>query len=62
MRTTTFVDKKEAHNDIKGGLYYRAFDLIKFMDRCEEQGFHITGINFEKDDNNIKFLYTKKGK
>ncbi len=42
-----------------GGIFYRAFDLIKFIEKVEEQKGKVVCIKFD-DSNNCEFLYQPK--
>lgn len=61
MRESTFIDEKEIDKNMKGGYYYRAFDLVDFIKKIEATGKKVTGINFEKDSYNIEFLWIEEG-
>lgn len=43
---------------VKGGIYRREFDLIKFIKKVEEQFGKVVGIEIE--DNNLELLYKPK--
>lgn len=40
----------------KGGIYYRAFDLINFIQKVEETKGKVVGIKFD-GDSNIELIY-----
>ena len=44
----------EAH----GGLIFRAFDMIKFVNRIQSEGHEIVAIKFD-DSNNLEFIVGK---
>ena len=44
----------------KGGYYFRAFDLVKFFKRLEEDGEEVVGLEF--DGNNINVIEKSKSK
>ena len=44
----------------KGGYYFRAFDLVKFFKRLEEDGEEVVGLEF--DGNNINVIVKSKSK
>ena len=44
----------------KGGYYLRAFDLVKFFKRLEEDGEEVVGLEF--DGNNINVIVKSKSK
>ena len=41
--------------EAKGGIYFRAFDLNKFINNLEIKGESVVGIKFD-DSNNIEFI------
>ena len=45
--------KDNVEGEFRGGYYFRAFDLIKFMKLVEEEG-EIVGLEFE--DNNVNVI------
>ena len=45
----------EAH----GGLMFRAFDMMKFVNRVQSEGQEIVAIKFD-DSNNLEFIVGKK--
>ena len=48
------------HGKAKGGYYFRAFDLVKFFKRLEEDGEEVVGLEF--DGNNINVIVKSKSK
>jgi len=44
----------------RGGYYFRAFDLIKFMKLVEKEEGEIVGLEFE--DNNVNVIIKADGK
>ena len=47
-------------NKFKGGYYFRAFDLVKFMKLVEKEEGEVVGLCFE--DNNIDVIIKDNGK
>ena len=43
---------------VRGGIYRREFDLIKFIEKVEEQYGQVVGIEIE--DNNLELLFKPK--
>ena len=44
----------------KGGYYFRAFDLVKFFKRLEDDGKEVVGLEF--DGNNVDVIVESKSK
>ena len=44
----------------QGGYYFRAFDLIKFMELVEKEEGKVVGLEFE--DNNVNVIIRDNGK
>ena len=44
--------------ECRGGLYFRAFDMMKFVDRIQSEGQEIVAIKFD-DSNNLEFIVGK---
>ena len=44
----------------KGGYYFRVFDLVKFIDKLEENKGEVVGLEFE--DNNVNVIIESKNK
>lgn len=47
------------NGEAQGGLYWRGFDLINFLERCKKQGIKIVGIKID-DSYNIEFIRKKE--
>ena len=45
---------------VRGGYYFRAFDLIKFMKLVEKEEGEVVGLEFE--DNNVNVIIKADGK
>ena len=45
--------------ECRGGLYFRAFDMMKFVNRVQSEGQEIVAIKFD-DSNNLEFIVGKK--
>ena len=45
--------------ECRGGLYFRAFDMMKFVNRVQSEGQEIVAIKFD-DSNNLEFIVSKK--
>ena len=43
-----------------GGYYFRAFDLVKFFKRLEDDGKEVVGLEF--DGNNVNVIVESKSK
>ena len=41
-----------------GGYYFRAFDLVKFFKRLNDDGKEVVGLEFE--DNNVNVIVNEK--
>ena len=41
--------------ECRGGLYFRAFDMMKFVNRIQSEGQEIVAIKFD-DSNNLEFI------
>jgi len=56
MSTIFFKDNFEgtAH---ASGFFFRAFDLVKFIDKVENQGMKVVGLKFE--GNNVELITEK---
>ena len=46
--------------EAKGGYYFRAFDLVKFFKRLEDDGKEVVGLEF--DGNNVDVIVESKSK
>ena len=46
--------KDNVEGEFRGGYYFRAFDLIKFMKLVEEEEGEVVGLEFE--DNNVNVI------
>ena len=44
----------------RGGYYFRAFDLVKFMKLVEKEEGEVVGLEFE--DNNVNVIIKDNGK
>lgn len=44
-----WLDKFEGKS--RGGIFYRAFDLIQFIEKVEKEKSKVVGIKFNGDDN-----------
>jgi hypothetical protein len=44
--------------ECNGGLYFRAFDMMKFVNRVQSEGQEIVAIKFD-DSNNLEFIVGK---
>ena len=44
--------------ECRGGLYFRAFDMMKFVNRVQSEGQEIVAIKFD-DSNNLEFIVGK---
>jgi hypothetical protein len=44
--------------ECRGGLYFRAFDMMKFVNRIQSEGQEIVAIKFD-DSNNLEFIVGK---
>ena len=51
--------KDDFEGEGKGGLLFRAFDLIKFLDKIETNNDEVVGIKFD-DSNNIELIIEEK--
>ena len=51
---------KEGFEDdnAQGGLFFRSFDLNKFIKKVEDDGTEVVGIKFE--DNNLELIVKEK--
>ena len=45
---------------VRGGYYFRAFELIKFMKLVEKEEGEVVGLEFE--DNNVNIIIKADGK
>ena len=53
-------DKASPNGKYRGGIYFRAFDLVKFMKLVEEEEGEVVGLEFE--DNNVNVIIKDNGK
>jgi len=53
-------DSTEVGGMYNGGYFYRAFDLVKFLDTIRETGQEPVGIRFEEGSNNIEIIVKDK--
>jgi len=44
----------------KGGIFYRAFELNKFIKLCEKKEGKIVGIKFDDESNNMELIYEEQ--
>ena len=49
-----FFWKDGYEGPVQGGYYFRAFDLIKFMELVEKEEGEVVGLEFE--DNNVNVI------
>ena len=47
-------DKASPNGKYRGGIYFRAFDLVKFMKLVEKEEGEVVGLEFE--DNNVNII------
>ena len=52
--------KDNVKGEFRGGYYFRAFDLIKFMKLVEKEEGEVVGLCFE--DNNVDIIIKDNGK
>jgi hypothetical protein len=45
--------------EAEGGIYVRAFEIIRLLERCKETGMKIVGIKFD-DSFNMELIREKK--
>jgi hypothetical protein len=50
--------KEGFEGECRGGLYFRAFDMMKFVNRVQSEGQEIVAIKFD-DSNNLEFIVGK---
>ena len=55
-----FFWKDEYEGPVQGGYYFRAFDLVKFMKKLEDNDLEVVGLEF--DGNNVNVLVKGDGK
>ena len=49
-----FFWKDDYEGPVQGGYYFRAFDLVKFMKKLEDNDLEVVGLEF--DGNNVNIL------
>ena len=54
-----WVDSHGRNEGARGGYYFRAFDLIKFMELVEKEEGEVVGLCFE--DNNVDIIIKDNG-
>ena len=47
-------DKATPNGKYRGGIYFRTFDLVKFMKLVEKEEGEVVGLEFE--DNNVNII------
>tara|TARA_R100001530_G_scaffold60523_1_gene43735 strand:+ start:174 stop:374 length:201 start_codon:yes stop_codon:yes gene_type:complete len=47
-------------DEVRGGIYFRSFDLNKFMKLVEKEEGEVVGLEFE--DNNVNIIIRTNGK
>ena len=60
MKSKMFWLEEFKDGTARGGYYFRAFDLIKFMKLVEKEEWEILGLEFE--DNNVNVIIRDNGK
>ena len=55
-----FFWKDGYEGPVQGGYYFRAFDLVKFMKKLEDNDLEVVGLEF--DGNNVNVLVKGDGK
>ena len=59
MKSKMFWLEEFKDGTARGGYYFRAFDLIKFMKLVEEEEGEVVGLEFE--DNNVNVIIKADG-
>ena len=60
MKKKIFWLDKFKEGTARGGIYFRAFDLVKFMKLVEKEEGEVVGLCFE--DNNVDIIIKENGK
>jgi hypothetical protein len=58
MNDETIFWKDKFEGECTGGIFYRAFDLRKFIETVEKNEGEVVGIKFE--GNNLELIVSKK--